>query len=70
MSRAVVAVTLFPLIGCRAARPRAAYPGFGWDRNAGYVTPEHGNAFASLDAPPHHRRSFAPIARLLEALRT
>ncbi len=24
MSRAVVAVTLFPLIGCRAARPRAA----------------------------------------------
>jgi len=47
------------------ARLAARYPGFGWERNAGYGTPEHRAALARLGVTPHHRRSFAPIARLL-----
>jgi ribonuclease HII len=38
------------------------YPAFGWEKNAGYGTPQH---LASLkrDGPtPHHRRSFGPVA--------
>ena len=43
------------------------FPGYGWERNAGYGTPEHRAALARLGVTSHHRRSFAPIARLLEA---
>ncbi len=42
-------------------------PGFGWERNAGYGAAEHRDALARFGVTPHHRRSFAPIARLLEA---
>lgn len=41
------------------------FPGYGWERNAGYGTPEHAAALARLGATPHHRRSFAPVARRL-----
>jgi len=37
------------------------YPGFGWERNAGYGTPEHLRALSELGPTPHHRRSFAPV---------
>jgi len=40
------------------------YPGYGWDQNAGYGTPEHLGAIASLGLTPHHRRSFEPNAQL------
>ena len=43
----------------------AAYPGYGWERNAGYGTAEHKAALAGLGVTPVHRRSFAPIRRLL-----
>ena len=52
------------------ARLARRYPGFGWERNAGYGTPEHRAALARLGVTPHHRRSFAPIARLLAEGRT
>jgi ribonuclease HII len=39
------------------------HPGFGWERNAGYGTPEHHAALERLGPTPHHRRSFAPVAR-------
>ena len=42
------------------------YPGFGWERNAGYGTAEHRRALARLGPTPHHRRSFAPIRALLD----
>ena len=42
------------------------YPGFGWERNAGYGTPEHRAGLGALGVTPHHRRTFAPIRRLLE----
>ncbi len=52
------------------ARLARRYPGFGWERNAGYGTPEHRAALVRFGVTPHHRRSFAPVARLLAAGRT
>jgi len=43
------------------------HPGYGWERNAGYGTAEHRSALESLGVTDHHRRSFAPIRKLLEA---
>lgn len=40
------------------------HPQFGWDRNAGYGTPEHMRALREHGPTPHHRRSFAPVAQL------
>ncbi|MGH7111317.1 MAG: ribonuclease HII [Stellaceae bacterium] len=37
------------------------YPGYGWEKNAGYPTAEHGAALGRLGITPHHRRSFAPV---------
>jgi ribonuclease HII len=41
------------------------YPGYGWDTNAGYGTPEHRGAIAALGITPHHRRSFEPNSQLI-----
>ena len=41
------------------------YPGFGWDRNMGYGTPEHMAALRKHGPTPHHRASFAPVAQLM-----
>lgn len=41
------------------------YPGYGWERNMGYPTPDHKKALARLGATPHHRRSFAPVHKVL-----
>jgi ribonuclease HII len=41
----------------------ADFPGFGWDRNAGYGTAEHSRALENLGATPHHRKSFAPVRK-------
>ena len=42
------------------------YPGFGWERNAGYGTAEHRAGLAEHGITPHHRRTFAPIRKLLQ----
>ena len=47
----------------------ADFPGYGWERNAGYGTPEHAAALERLGVTPHHRRSFAPVARRLAGAR-
>lgn len=44
------------------------HPHYGWERNAGYGTPEHQAGLVSHGPTPHHRRSFRPIADLLEAI--
>ena len=49
------------------ARLAADYPGYGWERNAGYGTAEHRAALARLGPCAQHRRSFRPIRDLLEA---
>jgi ribonuclease HII len=43
------------------------YPGFGWERNAGYGTAEHKEGLARLGITPHHRRSFKPIKILSQS---
>lgn len=46
----------------------AAHPHYGWERNAGYGTPEHLAALREHGPTPLHRRSFAPVAQLEFAL--
>jgi ribonuclease HII len=46
-------------------RLAVAHPGYGWERNRGYGTPEHQAALKRLGLTPHHRRSFAPIHKIL-----
>ena len=41
------------------------YPGYGFARHKGYPTREHMAALAALGATPLHRKSFAPVRRLL-----
>ncbi|MGV3511726.1 MAG: ribonuclease HII [Novosphingobium sp.] len=41
-----------------------AHPHYGWERNAGYGTPEHLAALREHGPTPLHRRSFAPVAQL------
>jgi len=43
----------------------AAFPGYGWERNAGYGTKEHQGALERLGVTPEHRRGYAPIRRFL-----
>ena len=42
----------------------AAHPHYGWERNAGYGTPEHLAALRLHGPTPLHRRGFAPVAQL------
>jgi ribonuclease HII len=41
------------------------HPGYGWENNAGYPTPEHLAALLNLGVTPHHRRSFRPVHNIL-----
>lgn len=41
------------------------YPGYHWDRNAGYGTKQHQDGLAALGITCHHRRTYAPIAKML-----
>lgn len=43
------------------------HPGYGFDRHKGYPTKQHLAALQQHGALPEHRRSFGPVARLLEA---
>ena len=40
------------------------HPGYGWETNKGYPTPEHVRALQALGPTPLHRRSFAPVRQL------
>lgn len=42
-----------------------AFPAYGWDKNAGYGTAEHAAALQAYGVTPHHRKSYAPIKKLL-----
>lgn len=48
------------------ARLEARHPGYGFARHKGYPTAEHRAALARLGPCAAHRRSFGPVARLLE----
>jgi ribonuclease HII len=40
------------------------YPGYGWEKNAGYGTAQHLKALQELGITPAHRRQFAPVKQL------
>ena len=44
----------------------AQYPGYHWAQNKGYGVPAHRAGLAAQGVSPEHRRTFAPIRRLLE----
>jgi ribonuclease HII len=44
------------------------HPGYGWEKNKGYPTPEHQRALTRLGPTPLHRRSFAPVRQLTLSL--
>jgi ribonuclease HII len=44
------------------------YPGYGWEKNRGYPTPEHIRALDALGLTPLHRRSFAPVRERMGSL--
>jgi hypothetical protein len=47
-------------------RLACAFPGYGWDHNFGYGTAEHQAALEAIGATRHHRRSFAPVLKVLQ----
>jgi len=46
------------------------YPGYGWETNRGYPTPEHIQALDTLGLTPLHRRSFAPVRERMAQILT
>ena len=42
------------------------YPGYGWEHNRGYPTPEHIRAIDALGLTPLHRRTFSRVRDKLE----
>ena len=43
----------------------AECPGYGWETNMGYGTKAHQQGLAAHGVTPHHRRSFAPVRRVM-----
>ena len=41
------------------------YPGYGWETNRGYGTPEHYRGLQLRGVTPLHRRSFAPVREMI-----
>ena len=42
------------------------WPGYGWERNRGYPTPEHIRAIRELGITPLHRRTFSKVREHIE----
>lgn len=42
------------------------YPGYGWERNVGYPTPDHRKAILALGLTPHHRKTFGTVKKQLK----
>ena len=43
------------------------HPGYGWEHNRGYPTPDHRRALRELGPTPLHRRSFGLVREMLAA---
>ncbi len=48
------------------ARLALRFPGYGWERNAGYATGDHRAALMRLGPTRHHRLAFGTVRRLSE----
>lgn len=57
----VIAKTLRDYLMDRLA---ARHPGYYWETNKGYATPEHLDALQRLGPTRHHRSSFEPVSQL------
>lgn len=44
------------------------YPVYGWESNAGYGTAHHQQALQTYGITQHHRKSFAPIRKLVDLM--
>jgi ribonuclease HII len=44
------------------------YPGYGWEKNRGYGTPEHWRALHALGPTPLHRRSFPKVRAAIDGI--
>ena len=42
-----------------------SFPGYGWEHNVGYPTPEHRAAIQRLGLTPHHRRKFRAVYEVI-----
>jgi ribonuclease HII len=42
------------------------FPHYDWKKNAGYPTRDHKAALSKFGVSPYHRKSFAPVARILK----
>lgn len=42
------------------------YPGYGWEHNRGYPTPDHRRALNEIGLTPLHRRSFGLVRQILD----
>ncbi len=42
------------------------YPHYDWQQNSGYGVPKHIEALRLVGISPHHRKSFAPIRKLID----
>ena len=62
MAASIVAKVTRDRIMARAAN---RYPGFGFETNQGYGTAAHQAGLARLGPTPLHRRSFAPVHKIL-----
>ena len=46
------------------------FPGYGWETNVGYPTPEHREGIKRLGITPYHRKSFQLLPSQLELFET
>lgn len=46
------------------------YPGYGWEKNAGYPTKAHREALLQIGITKHHRKSFKPVQEAQNKNRT
>lgn len=67
LSQSIAAASILAKVARDRVMERLAedFPQYGWDRNAGYPTPEHKAALQTHGVTPHHRRSFAPVRQQL-----
>jgi ribonuclease HII len=63
-SIAAASVIAKVLRDCLMDRLAARHPGYCWDTNKGYATPDHLDAIQRLGPTRHHRYSFEPVAQI------
>lgn len=67
-SRSIAAASIVAKVTRDAimAEHARAWPGYGWERNKGYPTPDHCRALKELGPTPLHRRSFARVREQMQ----